>query len=53
MDQIDNYMFRGISNKIYIYVEEEGNLKYLDSLDENTLRTLLKKDSFKLLIKDF
>ncbi|CAD8112891.1 unnamed protein product [Paramecium primaurelia] len=53
MDQIDNYMFRGTANKIYIYIEEENNLKYLNTLDENTLKELLKKDSFKLLIKDF
>ncbi|CAD8210000.1 unnamed protein product [Paramecium octaurelia] len=53
VDQVDQYMFRGTVDKIFVYIEEEGQLKYLISLDETTLIALLKKDSFKLSIKDF
>ncbi|CAK81192.1 unnamed protein product (macronuclear) [Paramecium tetraurelia] len=53
IDQVDKYMFRGTADKIFVYIEEEGQLKYLISLDETTLIALLEKDSFKLSIKDF
>ena len=46
-------MFRGTANKISLYVEEEKQLKFLNSIDEEILKTLFGKDTFKLSIKDF
>ncbi|CAD8121276.1 unnamed protein product [Paramecium sonneborni] len=53
LDQLDNYMFRGTGNMISMYIEEDMELNFVNSLDETKLKALLKKDSFKLSIADF
>lgn len=46
-------MFRGTGNMISMYIEEDMELNFVNSLDETKLKALLKKDSFKLSIADF
>ncbi|CAD8097436.1 unnamed protein product [Paramecium primaurelia] len=51
LDQIDNYMYRATQKEIQIYIEEENNLKFINSLDQETLIRLIQQDS--IIIKDF
>ncbi|CAD8203141.1 unnamed protein product [Paramecium pentaurelia] len=51
LDQIDNYMYRATQKEIQIYIEEENNLKFINSLDQETLIQLIYQDP--IIIKDF
>ncbi|CAD8094170.1 unnamed protein product [Paramecium primaurelia] len=53
LDQIDNYIFRSTVNELELYIYELNTVQFLKILDQTTLSQILKKDNFKLEIRDF
>ncbi|CAK84001.1 unnamed protein product (macronuclear) [Paramecium tetraurelia] len=53
LDQMDNYILRSTVNELELYIYEENTVQLLKILNQATLIQLLKKDTFKLEIRDF
>ncbi|CAD8171998.1 unnamed protein product [Paramecium pentaurelia] len=53
LDQIDNYIFRSTVNELELYIYELNTVQFIKILDQITLSQILKKDNFKLEIRDF
>ncbi|CAD8121115.1 unnamed protein product [Paramecium sonneborni] len=53
LDQIDNYILRCTVIELELYIYEQNTVQFLKILDQNTMSELLRKENFKLEIRDF